>query len=154
MGALIPVSALRGKKVYFDTNLFIYAVEPSDISHPYLSVLDALFGMVEQGEMRVMTSELSLAETLVGAYKHDPELVVIYEELFTDRDDLAVYPVDKAVLRGAAYARSVVKLSLADAIHVATAIAEQADYFISNDDKLRVPEGIQKIRLSDIVVAM
>lgn len=152
MGDVIKVASLQGKNVYFDTNLFIYAVEPTEINHPYLSVIDALFGMAEDGEIQALTSELSLAEVLVGAYKHHAELVVIYEELFADRPELAVYPVDKAVLRGAAYARSVVKLSLADAIHVATAIAEQADCFITNDDKLRVPEGMQKICLSGLVL--
>ena len=152
MENLIPASDFKGKKLYFDTNLFIYAVEISDASHPYLAVIDCLFAMAEQGEVQAITSELSLAETLVGAYKNSSELVVLYEELLSNKAELAVLPVDKAVLRTAAYTRTVVKIALADAIHVATAINEQADVFITNDEKLRVPDGIKKIGLAELVV--
>lgn len=152
MENLAPASSLKGKKLYFDTNLFIYAVETTEASHPYLTVIDRLFSMAEQGEVQAITSELSLAETLVGAYKNSSDLVVLYEELLSNRAELAVFPVDKAVLRIAAYTRTVVKIALADAIHVATAINERADVFITNDEKLRVPDGIEKIRLAEILV--
>jgi len=152
MENLTPASSLKGKKLYFDTNLFIYAVETTETNHPYLAVIDHLFSMAEKGEIQAITSELSLAETLVGAYKTSSELVVLYEELLSNRTELAVFPIDKAVLRSAAYTRTVVKIALADAIHVATAINEQADIFISNDEKLRVPDGIKKIGLTEIFV--
>lgn len=152
MENLTPASSLRGKKLYFDTNLFIYAVETTEPNHPYLAVIDRLFSMAEQGEVQAITSELSLAETLVGAYKNSSDLVVLYEELLSNRAELAVFPVNKTVLRIAAYTRTVVKIALADAIHVATAINERADFFITNDEKLRVPDGIEKIRLVDIFV--
>ena len=152
MESLVPTSSFKGKKLYFDTNLFIYAVETTEANHPYLAVIDRLFAMAEQGEIQAITSELSLAETLVGAYKNSSELVVLYEALFSNRAELAVFPVDKAALRSAAYTRTVVKVALADAIHIATAVNEQADVFITNDDKLRVPEGIKKLGLTEIFV--
>lgn len=150
MESLTPASSFKGKKLYFDTNLFIYAVETTESSHPYLAVIDRLFAMAEQGEIQAVTSEFSLAETLVGAYKNSSELVVLYEALLSNKAELAVVPINKAVLRSAAYTRTVVKIALADAIHVATAINEQADIFITNDDKLRVPDGIKKLGLTEI----
>ena len=150
MEGLTPASSLKGKKLYFDTNLFIYAVETTELDHPYLAVIDRLFSMAEQGEIQAITSELSLAETLVGAFKNSSELVVLYEALLSNRSELAVFPIDKAVLRSAAYTRTVVKIALADAIHVATAVNEHADIFITNDDKLRVPDGIKKLGLTEI----
>ena len=152
MEGLTSASSLRGKKLYFDTNLFIYAVETTEANHPYLTVIDRLFSMAERGEVQAITSELSLAEALVGAYKNSSELVVLYEALLSNKPELAVLPIDKAVLRSAAYTRTVVKIALADAIHVATAVNEQADIFITNDDKLRVPDGMRKIGLTEIFV--
>lgn len=151
MESLVSLSAFKNKVVYFDTNLFIYAVEQQADDVPFFAVLNALFTMASEGGCQAITSELSLAETLVGAYKKNNELVVIYDELFSNRPDLAVYPVDKAVLKSAAYIRTIVKVALADAIHVATALTEHADYFITNDDRLNTPEGIQKVLISDIV---
>jgi len=150
MESLTPASSFTGKMLYFDTNLFIYAVETTEANHPYLAVIDRLFSMAEQGEIQAITSELSLAEALVGAYKNSSELVVLYEGLLSNKPELAVLPIDKAVLRSAAYTRTVVKIALADAIHVATAVNEQADIFITNDDKLRVPDGMKKIGLTEI----
>lgn len=152
MENLVPLSNLRNKVVYFDTNLFIYAVEQTEEQVPFFNVLKALFSMATQEEFRAITSELTLAEVLVGAYKKNSELVVVYDELFTNRPDLAVYPVDKAILKSAAYVRTMVTIALADAIHVATALAEHADYFITNDDRLNTPSGIQKVMIGNITL--
>ncbi len=42
----------------------------------------------------------------------------------------------------AARYRSVLGIKLPDAIHVATALAAHCDVLLSNDQKLRVPDGI------------
>ena len=53
------VDALRGKRVYLDANVFIYAVE----QHPeHALFLAGLFDLFEAGEVVAVTSELTLAE--------------------------------------------------------------------------------------------
>lgn len=153
MENITAVEAFKGKTIYFDTNLFIYAVEQPESADAILEIVSELFSMSVNGEIQVITSELSLAEVLAGAYNKDNELVTIYDDLLSNRNDFSVYPVSRNILKMAAFTRTIVKVALADAIHVATALAEKADYFITNDVKLKVPEGnLQKVIISDIVI--
>lgn len=63
MGEL--VWALDGV-VYLDANCFIYSVERID---PYWTVLDTLWQSVSSGQVKVVTSELTLLEVLVKPLK-------------------------------------------------------------------------------------
>ncbi|NJO66955.1 MAG: hypothetical protein HC832_05925 [Leptolyngbyaceae cyanobacterium RM1_405_57] len=56
------LTALQGDRIYFDTNVWIYAVE----SYPaFIQELLALLQSIDQGNQIAITSELSLAEVLV-----------------------------------------------------------------------------------------
>jgi predicted nucleic acid-binding protein len=144
------MQSLKGKRVYFDVNLFIYAVEPSDTMHSYFSTVSRLFEMAVSGEIQAMTSELALAEALVGAYKNKPLLVSLYEALLCNRAELTVYPINRDVLTAAALLRSQHKMALADAIHIATALNHQADFFITQDLRLQTPTGLPKLTLDSL----
>ncbi|MEO8972455.1 MAG: hypothetical protein ABI406_12735 [Ktedonobacteraceae bacterium] len=52
--------------VYLDTNSFIYSVERID---PYRTPLDTLWQSVSAGQIKVVTSELTLLEVLVMPLK-------------------------------------------------------------------------------------
>lgn len=56
------IEEIRGKNIYLDTNVFIYALEGYS---EYALVLSTLFAAVDQGVIQAFTSELSLAESLV-----------------------------------------------------------------------------------------
>ena len=63
MGALtLPASGT----IYLDANGFIYSVERID---PYRSVLDTLWLTVSAGQIKVVTSELTLLEVLIKPLK-------------------------------------------------------------------------------------
>ncbi len=154
MESLVYTDSFKDKVVYFDTNLFIYAVEEPKSITSFSEIITKLFTLAYSGEMKVITSEITLAEVLVGAYKQDAKLVSIYDELLKHEVYFSVYPVDKSVLRTAAFTRTIIKIALADAIHVSTAIIEKADFFITNDVKLKVPEGrIQKVMINEIAIS-
>ena len=56
------MDAFRGERIYLDTNIFIYALE----AYPeYVSTLTSLFAAIDEGKIRAMTSELTLAEVLI-----------------------------------------------------------------------------------------
>jgi hypothetical protein len=57
---------LRGARAYFDANVFIYRVEADP---QWRAVLDELWGMLDGGWLRAVTSELSLAESLIYPIK-------------------------------------------------------------------------------------
>ncbi len=108
---------IRGKRVYFDVNVFIYAIEPTQEMQPYFATVSKLFEMAVAKQIIAITSELTLAEALVGAYKNNLPLVALYEEMLSNRADLSVHPISRKILNTAALLRSEQKIALADAIH-------------------------------------
>jgi len=126
-----------GSRVYLDTNLFIYVVE--DIL-PYAEQVRPLLQAADQGEIRLVTSLLALAEALVmPCRKRDADLIATYWELFTrPPPGLFVAQLGAAVLERAARLRATLdSLRLPDAIHLATAESEQYDLFLTNDKRLK-----------------
>lgn len=75
MGALtLPGSGV----IYLDTSPFIYTVEKHTDFYP---LLEPLWVAAESGQVEVVSSELSLLETLVGPRKqNDATLVAMYEQ--------------------------------------------------------------------------
>ena len=57
------IEACRGRQVYLDTNIFIYAVEGLS---EHMPVLWALFELFASGGASAVTSELTLAERCRG----------------------------------------------------------------------------------------
>jgi predicted nucleic acid-binding protein len=136
---------LQAGKVYLDTNVFIYAVEAVA---EYVAAVEVLFGLIEDGTVSAVTSELTLAEALakpleVGRY----DIAQVYEAMLTPSTWLSVVPIDRSILIEAAKLQAQLKLRLPDAIHVATAIATGCPTVLSNDRRLQVPPGIKLLRL-------
>ncbi len=133
-------------KVYLDANFFILLVEgpPSQLHRFLMSSL--------KRDVILVTSELTLLETLAGARKAgDDRLAALYETVLAPGDDLIdIRPIDRAVLRRAAIGRSEPGNKTPDAIHVATAMDAGCEIFVSSDRKLRVPVDMRKIPLENL----
>jgi predicted nucleic acid-binding protein len=139
------IASLRGRRVYFDANVFIYAVEQSP---EHAVFLDELFTLLEMGEVAAVTSELTLAEVLAKPLEAQrSDLAQIYEAMITPSNWLTVVPVGRIVLVEAARLRVPLGLKLPDAIHVASAVAARCDVVLSNDRRLRVPAGLLRLDL-------
>ncbi len=63
-----------------------------------------------------------------------------------------MYPIDRRTLTAATLLRSNQKTALADAIHVATALNNGADFFITQDKGVQTAEGLQKLTLDSLLV--
>ena len=63
---------------------------------------------------------------------------------------LRVYPVDDRVAEEAARIRAVYKFKMPDAIHLATAITQRADVFLTNDYQLVTIKEIPVIKMEDL----
>lgn len=125
------VSTVLGQRVYLDTNIIIYIVEGFPA---YLDQMQALMAAVNTGEVVAVTSELTLAETLVKPLKdHQPALQQAYKFILTSTPTLEVTLVSRGILEDAAQLRADSKLQLPDAIHLATALQYQCDSFLTND---------------------
>jgi predicted nucleic acid-binding protein len=114
--------------VYFDANVFIYAMEKDDdrglLARRWLL-------QVERREIRAVTSELTFAEVLPHPLaRRDDELV-------------------RGIVLRAADLRAEFNTELPDAIHVATALQANCEAFLTEDTRVRLPPGLQKLALSD-----
>jgi predicted nucleic acid-binding protein len=144
----IDLKALNGARLYIDTNVFIYFVE----GHPlHLQALDQLFGMIDAGDVQAHTSDLALAELLVRPFREQrADVVAVYDELLGPGSNLRLWPVTRDILRRSAQVRGSVGNRLPDAIHLATAMAARADFFLTADARLRVPEGVRIVLLDEL----
>ncbi|NBJ11769.1 type II toxin-antitoxin system VapC family toxin [Microvirga arsenatis] len=133
------------KSAYLDANAVIRFVESED---------DGLLFLFEQaaaGLLQLVTSELTLAEVLVGPLKDgDQKLAGIYEEFLTSDETLEIRPVDRSVLRRSAEIRATLGNKGPDAIHIATALLTECSLFFSSDQRLRLPANLKQIELTHI----
>ena len=145
------VDAIEGHVVYFDANVFVYALEGYQ---PYIQPLDALFEAVDAGRIRAVTSQLALAEVLVKPLMDDnTRLQEAYADAIRTSGSLSVIDVSREILVQAARLRATHRtLRLPDAIHIATAQSARCDAFLTNDDRLRAVAAPRVLMLSPFVL--
>lgn len=139
------LAALRGRRTYLDTNVFIYALE----GYPqFVNELTSLFVAIERGEAACVTSQLTLAELLVKPFRDgDRAKETACRQVIRDRPGLSVIPVGLEILLEAARWRAAQNIRLPDAIHMATAIASKCAVFLTNDERLLNREGLDVLYL-------
>jgi predicted nucleic acid-binding protein len=147
MGQLnIPSSAT----IYLDTQVIIYTVEANP---NYFSLLQPLWLKFQTGEIELMTSELTLLETLVFPLKNANTILVRdYEQLLLS-SEIQLVPITQSVLRTAANLRANTNLKTPDAIHAATAIGEGCTLFLTNDNGFRNVPNLSVVILSDVLAS-
>lgn len=98
------VEAVGAGPVGLDTAIFIYFIE----EHPrYLRALQALFVRLDAGELRAVTSAVTLSEVLVVPYRaRDFALAERYESLLTRSRGLVFRDLEPPLLRAAAQLRA------------------------------------------------
>jgi predicted nucleic acid-binding protein len=134
--------------IYLDSNALIRFVEGTEV--PLL----ALIQHARHARVQLFTSELTLAEVLVGPLKQEQnDLVSIYEQLLGDHAAMTMVPVGQAILRASATIRAKMGNKGPDAIHVATAQSCACSIFVSSDKRIKLPVGMRRID-SDAVGAL
>lgn len=131
--------------IYLDANAIIQLVEGEAPELLFLAEMAAA------DLIRIYTSELSLAEVLVGPLrKSQNELVNFYEDMLKSDDFIAVLKVDRPILRHSAELRATLGFKGPDAIHVATSLASGCTIFVSSDKRIRLPEGMKRVELHQL----
>ena len=123
--------------VAVDTAAFIYWIE----QHPRFSpVVRLLFEAADRGEVRLVSSELTLLEVLVVPYRTgDPDLADQYATLLERGRGLTLVAIDRPQLRSAAQLRAFYGLRTPDALQVAAALTLDCTAFVTNDRRVRTP---------------
>jgi predicted nucleic acid-binding protein len=146
------VSDLAGRRVYLDTNVFIYALNGFPA---YAPALAELFNTIEAGGVSAVTSELTLAELLIVPFRRGS----IEEErrcrmILRPRPYLSLFPVSTSVLEAMARLRAgQAAMRTPDAIHAATAQLAECEVFLTNDHRLKAVAGLRVSLLSDICLS-
>ena len=146
MGPLaLPSSGL----IYLDSAPVIYGIE----NHPvYAPLLFPLWLAVRTGSARIVTSEFTILEGLVGALKRGDQ--VLADEYRAIREDIRirVVSVSTEIIERAAELRAQrPALRTPDAIHVATADLEGCNAFVTNDRSLRSANLPNVIVVDDLI---
>jgi predicted nucleic acid-binding protein len=125
------VDSLRGKVVGLDTAPVIYFIE----KHPlYVDMIRSFFETVQNGECTIVTSTVTLLETLVFPLKHgDKYLAGRYRSILQKTRGLTLLPVSTEIAEEAASLRANYNIHTADATQIATAIKHNASFFLTND---------------------
>jgi predicted nucleic acid-binding protein len=143
------LSAIQGDRIYLDTNVWIYAVE----SYPaFIQELTDFFQRVDQNQYVAITSELSLAETLVKPIKdNDQARQAAYKKAIVNRKNVSVIPILRQLLIDSAQVRAETGLKLPDAIHAATAVQARCTTFVTNDAQLKKLSNLHVVLLSEVI---
>jgi predicted nucleic acid-binding protein len=147
MGTLkAALAAMHGHSVYFDTNMFIYFLEGDE---RYLEKCLPFFQAAQEGSIKAVSGELVIAELLVKPMSANDMIGASkVRTLFDDTGCFQALPHDRNALEFAAHIRATQKLSMIDAIHLATAIRAGCSHIITNDKEVaKRAKGITAIRL-------
>jgi len=150
MGQVIPVlQAMRGQRVYVDTNVFIYFLEGNP---QFFAAAEPVLRAISNKEIIGFTGEIAVAETMVGPYrKMDTRLITTTRNFFRSSNFLTILPHDSEIFDHAARLRAEDRLRFIDAIHVATATSAACKFFITNDKAIRTQNGIAVVQLDTLL---
>jgi predicted nucleic acid-binding protein len=140
------VNDLSGRIVALDSAPLIYYVE----AHPvFFTRLQPFFEALEQRRFEAITSTVTIAEVLVHPLRFKrTKLVEAYRELFMTF--LRVTALSSSIAEKAALLRANHNLKSPDAIQIATALDQKADFFLTNDAQLSRLAQPQVLVLGDL----
>jgi len=129
--------------VGIDTVAFIYHLEEN---HKYLPFTNVLFEMVENGVIKGITSTITIMEILVKPEKEENKRAIQeYKFILQTFPNLKIKPIDFHTAEKAAELRAKYRIKPADALQLGAALVENANAFVTNDEKLKQVEEIKTI---------
>ena len=132
-GVMGVIKSLYGKKIFLDTAPLIYYIEENNA---YVLKLHELFDV--KNRCRFVTSVITLAEVLVMPLRvGNAVLAKQYENILTQASNVDIFEVNVQIAKETALLRARYSIKTPDAIQLATAQYCSADYFLTNDLKLR-----------------
>ena|ERR1700730_10523929 len=142
------IDTLRGKIVGVDTAPFIYYIERNPL---YIDMLRTFFQAVNKEECAVVTSVVTLLETLVVPIRlNNTELARQYRDVLFDTLGLTTVSLWPKIAEEAARLRAIHNIRTPDSIQMATAIIGKASFFLTNDKHLPSLPNLKILVLDDL----
>ncbi len=145
-----PLTLHTQGPVYLDANGFIYSVERVE---PYRTLLEPMWRQARTGEFDVVSSDITVLETLVKPLREGDEVVETLLRSMFDAHEVGLIPATRELWEDAARIRANTGLKTPDALHAATALQTRCTLFISNDTDFRRVAGLSVVILDDLVEA-
>lgn len=143
------IDALQDSSIIaLDTMVFIYHLENNP---QYQKTTGNILRLIELGEKQGVTSTITLLELLVKPMQMENQAIVEnYTFALTTFPNLRLCELSTEIAVKAAELRAKYRISAPDAIQIATAIIEESDHFITNDQSLIKIEEISIIPLDQL----
>lgn len=127
-------------------------IPPHSFIHPeYHPRVLPFFQAVHQGDFKVVTSTMTIAEVLVHPIRqNNATLADIYREILLNAEHVRTVPFTAEIAETTARLRAHYKIRTPDAIQIATAIAMRADFFLTNDFELSVISDLTVLVLGNL----
>ena len=110
-----------------------------------------LFSSIDEGDFSFITSTVTLLEVLVKPLKDNrQDIVNQYTDILTSAKGIDIFDINIAVSKEAAKLRAKYSLRTPDAIQLSTAIIFGADFFLTNDIRLKLVSEVKVLVLSEI----
>ena len=130
------IQDFASKTVFLDTAPLIYFIEGHS---SYQAILDGLFEFNDKGGFSFVTSSVTLLEVLVKPLRDGQTAIAKqYRDILTTAPGIELFDVTSAIAEQAAQLRAKYNLRTPDAIQLATSIELGADYFLTNDNRLKI----------------
>ena|SRR6266511_33489 len=137
-----------GTLVGLDTMIWIYEVEADPV---FGSIVRSFFrDRLAAGSNRAGSSILALGELLVRPLALGrADLVQSFRTAITSSTGFSVWDATRDVVEKAAELRAKYRLKMMDALHVASAVTNRADIFLTNDAGLRRVTEVKVLVVAD-----
>jgi len=129
------------KKIYIDTNLFIYYFE----NNPnFIDKVEKLFEGTTKQSTKLICSELLYLELLVLPNKENNKKIInLYKDIEKHIPNLSLAPITKEILIKASEIRAEYSYRFHNLMHLATAILNNCDEFYTSDKNLKCFKGLK-----------
>lgn len=137
------------RRVGIDSNVFIYLFEGMGAN---ADAAGALLDAIAAGEGEGVVTTLAIAEVGSGpARGGDLAMVERYADELSSLEGVSVVPLDTSVAVEAALIRGSTAMTLADAVHLATARSAGATAFVTNDRRISMANGLTVAYLDELL---
>jgi predicted nucleic acid-binding protein len=143
------INDLSGQLIGLDTAPLIYFVEENP---KYINLVGTLFESIAMGELRAITSVITLPEVMVHPYRRNNEALALrYRDILLNSEGPTTYSLDPASAEVAAQLRATFNLRTPDAIQIATVMSKGAEFFLTNDSHLPDLPALRVLVLDELL---
>ncbi|MDO8952507.1 MAG: PIN domain-containing protein, partial [Draconibacterium sp.] len=115
-------------------------------------ILNKLFLDNSKGEFLFQTSVITLLEVLVLPIRmNEIQLVNQYQSILCNSPSIDIFDLNIEIAKKAAGFRAKYGLKTPDSIQLATSVFASADYFLTNDIRLKAVKEIEILVLNELI---